>query len=485
MLRTLGQRLIASHILPVLIMIPIAGLALGYVLETQVLLPALTEELESEAQLVADLVAAQPAIWHDTATAEGFVENIGQRLGAHITIMDLSLAVVAEDTFPDSGSAVSAPTTEEVAAALQGKTVVVTNYSPRLHAEVAEILTPIHGQDGAVLGFLWLRHRLTSAYDDFLRMRYLIAAVMAAGLLISAAAGWLLAAGLARPLRRLTEAVSALPSERKVLPLPRNAPTEIAGLITTFNSLTEQLHAMQESRRQLLANLVHELGRPLGAVQAAVHALRGGADQDAELRDELLLGIEGELAQLRRLLDDLARLREHLLDTPDLERQAIPLHEWLRTSTSTWASAAQAKGLRWSLTVPDYLPAVSIDPLRLAQAVGNLLSNAVKYTPTGGSVDVSAGSGESDTWIEVRDSGPGISPEEQEKVFDPFFRGRVGGRFPRGMGLGLTIARDIVRAHGGRLEARPNPSGGTIFTVHLPAAKRGVGAMGGPGPAAP
>jgi signal transduction histidine kinase len=137
---------------------------------------------------------------------------------------------------------------------------------------------------------------------------------------------------------------------------------------------------------------------------------------------------------------------------------------------SPWREAALDKGLGWQASIPKDLSTLEIDPDRLAQVVGNLLSNAVKYTPSGGTVTVTAGTAvDEGVWIRVSDSGPGIDPEEQERIFEPFHRSQRGRRFPQGMGLGLTIARDLVVAHGGRLEVESEPGQGSHFTVRLPA----------------
>jgi signal transduction histidine kinase len=104
----------------------------------------------------------------------------------------------------------------------------------------------------------------------------------------------------------------------------------------------------------------------------------------------------------------------------------------------------------------------------LGQALGNLLSNAIKYTPPGATVSVDAGVDGEMFWIQVGDTGPGIAPEEQARIFDPFYRSQPGQRFPQGMGLGLSIARDVVVAHGGRLELDSAPGLGSRFTVYLP-----------------
>jgi signal transduction histidine kinase len=178
----------------------------------------------------------------------------------------------------------------------------------------------------------------------------------------------------------------------------------------------------EENRRQLLANLVHELGRPLGALRSAIHALSGGADRDEELRRELLAGMDDELQRLQRLLDDLAELHERVLGSLELNRRPTALGEWLPQALIPWQKAAQEKGLRWQTDIPPDLPTVLVDPDRLGQALGNLLSNAVKYTPAGGAASTGAGVEDDAIWVRVEDTGPGIAPEDLELIFTPFYR---------------------------------------------------------------
>jgi two-component system phosphate regulon sensor histidine kinase PhoR len=124
--------------------------------------------------------------------------------------------------------------------------------------------------------------------------------------------------------------------------------------------------------------------------------------------------------------------------------------------------------VRWQTVIPDTLPTLNVDPDRLGQALGNLLSNAIKYTPAGGMVSFSAGLEEKELWIRVSDTGPGIPPDEQARIFTPLYRSQSGRRFPQGMGLGLTIAREMVIAHGGRLEVESSVGLGSRFTIWLP-----------------
>jgi two-component system sensor histidine kinase BaeS len=309
---------------------------------------------------------------------------------------------------------------------------------------------------------------LSSVYERFPRTRTLIKWVLVAGLMVGIGIGWFLAIDLARPLRQATRAISQMAGGHPLAVLPEQGPEEVRLLLRAFNTLATQLQGLERARQRLLANLVHELGRPLGALLSAIQALVGGAEEDPAVRQELLEGMEGEIRRMRHLLDDLTRLYDQTLGPLELDCKPTALYPWLAQVLSPWREAAQDKELRWRTDLPTDLPTLEIDPDRLAQALGNVVSNAIKYTSPGGEVGLSAGVDGAGIWIRVRDSGPGMEPEDQERIFTPFYRGPAGRRFPQGMGLGLSIARDLVTAHGGRIEVQSTPGAGSTFTIWLP-----------------
>jgi two-component system, OmpR family, sensor histidine kinase BaeS len=468
MLRTLRRQLVLSHILPPLVIIPLLGLALVYVLETQVMLPGLAEGLKEQAQLVAEIAGGQAGRWDDPAWSQALVAQLGPHLTARVMLLAPNGRLLASSDRADEdrlGQNLDLPALSDV---LKGQTSMRIAYSNNLNAEIADVLVPVQGPDRRVVGIVRLTHRMSSVAGQFLHLRYLITGVLAGGLLLGAAVGWGLALNLARPLRQVAQAIDRLTSGQRLTPLPEAGPEEVSLVARAFNTLAARIKDLEQARHQLLSNLVHELGQQLGAVRSAVQALLGGADTDARLRQELLAGIDAGMGRLQRLLDDLTRLHDRSAGTPELARQPVALSEWLSPTLIPWREAAQKQGLQWDAAIPADLPTLAIDPDRVAQALGNLLSNAIKYTAPGGSVAVSAGVAHDAVWIAVCDSGAGIAPEEHDQVFDPFYRGHTTQRFPEGMGLGLTIARDLVAAHGGQLAIESAPGQGSRFTLHLP-----------------
>ncbi len=468
MLATLRQRLILSHVLPLLVVIPLMGIALIYVLETKVILPEIAEELAGEAILAARLTREQPDLWNDPEQAEAFVSDLSQHLTGRIMLLDREGRLLASSDPADIERLGQQLDRSDLADALAGSTYISTTYSRNLHEEVADVWFPVLDAEQRVVGVIRLSHGLVSVQDQLMHLRYLITGVLLVALVLGLAMGLLLALNIERPVNRATRAIWNLASGQHLAPLVEQGPQDTRLLLRAVNSLVDRLRNLEAARRRLLANLVHELGRPLAAMQAGIRALRGGATADPELSQELLDGMDQEVERLSHLLDDLAQLHDQVLGTLELDREPISLADWLPQVLATWREAAHSKGLQWEARVPTDLPILEADSDRLARALGNLLSNAIKYTSPGGTVSVEADAQNGEVWIQVSDTGAGIDPEDLTQIFTPFYRGHSITRFPQGMGLGLTIANDLVVAHGGHLDVESTPGQGSCFTIRLP-----------------
>ncbi len=468
-MKTLRTRLVLSHLLPMLVIIPLVGIALIYALETQVLLPAFLQAYSGNAALVAEITQNQDRIWTDPIYAQTILARVSPRLPARVMFIAADGSLMASSDPNDLSNLTKVIVNSALPLAQNGQVVLRKIYNRQLQGEALDIWEPvIDNRFGGVVGIVRITFEFASIADQFVQLRTLIAGVLLFGLAVGGVLGLTLAVSIDRPLRRVTDAVNRLARGEGSDLLSPSGPTELRQLAGAVNFLVERLRGLEDARRQLLANLVHELGRPLGALRSAVQALQKGAVKDPQLSDELLSGMDSELSRLQILLGDLTQLYDQVLGSLELNLQAVPLATWLGTVLSPWEIAAREKNLEWQAGDFSRLPAVKADPIRLGQAVGNLLSNAVKFTPSGGQVSITAGTDAADIWIRVSDNGAGIPLEEQEKIFTPFFRGGQGKRFTEGMGLGLSIARDLIKAHGGRLELVSSPGEGSQFTIYLP-----------------
>ncbi|HLE15455.1 MAG TPA: HAMP domain-containing sensor histidine kinase [Anaerolineales bacterium] len=469
MLRSLRNRLIFTHVLPVLIIVPLTGAFLFYVLEARFLLPRLAGNLADDARLLAEVSQIGGGVWDDPRLFDLLLSRV--RIDPEVRVMFLSPGgeLLYSTDQADAIRLGEFLPVEGLEQARQGEETINTNYSLlRLRDALIDVLAPAVDPGGEVSGVVRVSYRSAALYTLFSQLRNLIVIVLVVGLLLGTLIGSILAISIGKPLQNVTEAIYGLAHSGRSEPLAEQGPDELRDLTRSVNVLVARLSGLEQARRQLLANLVHELGRPLGALRSAIQAFSHGAEKDPQLMIDLTSGMDEEAARMQHILEDLARLHDQVVGTLELARQPIRLGEWLPGVLIPWEQVAREKRLDWETHLPDNLPDVYADPVRLAQVVGNLVSNAIRYTPGGGGVSVSAGSQGNQTWVRVEDTGPGIPDEERERIFTPFYRGDRGRRIKEGMGLGLSIARDLAQAHGGRIDVESTPGAGSRFTVWLP-----------------
>jgi len=465
MLRTFRARLLLSMLLPLLVIVPIVGLTLVKLVEERVLLPSLAREMADQGILIARLGTVLPEIWGDPEAAQAFLQALEIRQPTQVLLLDPAgrLLAAPEEARLASGSPAGGPLFEraqrgEIAwqAALRGA-----------DSDIAlDVIVPVTDERGTRLGYVRLLRRLPDVAEGLRRVQRLVLGTLAAGLILSGFFGWVLAQSLSRPLQRVTQAIAEAPLEGPAVTLPESGPLEVRQLIQGFNRLQRRRIELEEARRLLLRSVVHEFGRLIGGLQAALHALQGGAVEAPELRRELLQGMTRATGELTRLLEDLTHLYRHAASPLSLQRRPLALGPWLRERAILWAGMARERALHWREEIPPALPTIQADPERLAQALGNLVDNALKFTPAGGCVALHATVQDREVWIQVQDTGPGIPSEDLPRLFEPFYRGSHEDR--PGLGLGLFLARMIVEAHGGRLEVESRVGEGSRFTVILP-----------------
>ena len=477
-MRSLRSRLILTHLLPLLVVIPLLGLAFYFAWSSlaalstasAVLTPSV-ESIKAQAELIARLAGRQGDIWADPAQAQALLRDLNDST-LSVTLLDKVGQLVASAPLTGTAGDGSLGQGAAVSAILSGEQSMQVVVTAAERSQVVRIVTPILDPQRQLLGVLLVSHEVAVAADVIGQVLLLLGAAVAVLLTTSVGIGLWLSLRLNDSLRRATVALHDVATGQAQASLPDQGIREIDDLYQAVNGLVERLRTLEAARQRLLANLVHELGRPLGSLRAAVYALRQGAAEEPELRNELLAGIDAQIDRLEPLLGELTELHAQVLGPRELERTPTPLTPWLTDLAVVWRATAEQKGVAWRSDIPLDLPAANIDARQLARGVGNLFSNAVKFTPAGGAIQVTARVeqrvGGACCVVVVRDSGPGIDPADQARIFEPFQRGAAQQRFPQGMGLGLTIARDIVAAHGGRITLVSEPAQGAEFTLTFP-----------------
>ncbi len=389
MFRSLRSRLILSQVIPLLVIIPIMGVALVRLIETRVLLPSLSRALMNNAVLMANLAGNEQDLWSNPAYADYYLTHLRQSISAQVMFLTPNGQLIASSDPSDSGLLGLFFDVEGVAKARAGQVASYIYSNKTSPSEVIDVFVPVIDQNQRMVGILRMSYTYNTIYSELVQSRYVIYGILAIGLLVGIILGWSLALNLSRPIGQVTQAINELARGNRQAQVIARGPEEIQLLAQSFNSLSERLSSLEKARRQLLANLVHELGRPLGAIRSAIQALAGGASKDPELMQELTSGMDDQAIRLEHLLDDLAHLHEQVLGTLELDYQPVAMSEWLPKLLHAWQGVAEAKHLKWRTDIPADLPVISIDPVRITSAVENLVSNAIKYTPSGGEVTVS------------------------------------------------------------------------------------------------
>lgn len=243
---------------------------------------------------------------------------------------------------------------------------------------------------------------------------------------------------------------------------------ELGELARTFNSMAGDLERAEKLRQNMVADTAHELRTPLSNIQGYLEALRDGMIKPDKKTIRFLYE---EASLLSRLVDDLQELSLAEAGELKLARRAEDIGELIKQAAAAAEAQGKTKGLSLAVELPEKLPPVNIDPRRIGEVLRNLLENAVAHTGKGGTITVAAKPLGNLVEISVTDTGEGIPAEELANIFERFYRvDKSRARATGGTGLGLTIARRLVEAHGGQIEVQSEPGKGSRFAFTVPVA---------------
>ncbi len=311
------------------------------------------------------------------------------------------------------------------------------------------------------------------SHEQMMTNRGLIGTTMRWSLWSSAAAfvvagftGLWTAGRITRSLRQLRDAVQQLDLRDLTRRVSVAGDDEIADLARAFNRMCDRLEAEERARRQLLADVAHELRHPLAVLQGRLDLMQDGK---VPIDAESLLPLEDEVIRLTRIVGDLRDLSLAEVGGLSLHMTRVDLRTLLETLAANLEPVAAAKSIVLTTEIAPDLPPVWGDQDRLRQVMFNLLANALQYTEQDGRVSIQAWHERGEAHVRVCDTGPGIAPEDLPHVFDRFYRAdKSRSRSTGGSGLGLAIVRSLVELHGGKVRVQSAPGEGSCFTVSLP-----------------
>jgi signal transduction histidine kinase len=319
---------------------------------------------------------------------------------------------------------------------------------------------PAVAADGTALAVVEVSRDMGGVQSFLGALRLVLVGAGGVALVAALLSSLLLARRMTHPLHEMEAATEAIAGGDFGRRLPVTSEDEIGRLAASINRMAGDLSRLEAARREFIAKISHDLRTPLTAIKGFV----------VNLQDTAPDGMQPALATMDEQTDRLIRLVNDLLALSRLQRGELRL---LRAETDLAGVAraaarvveqkAQRLGVALSLGLPEDLPPVAGDADRLQQVVVNLLDNALKFTPAGGRVRLQLVAGEGELSLRILDDGRGLTDEESTRAFEPYYHGPGGGA-----GLGLTIAREIVEAHGGQIWLSVRPEGGTEAGFTLP-----------------
>ncbi len=459
-------RLLVGHFLPILILVPVAGLALIYLLETRLILPILANEMINQGMLVERLTNRQPDLWHSSMQAQALIDSLDIRRPSRIGLLtpghvllatsrseDLSLIGKTIPNLPDT-STLTEPWWAMTSGDLSNE-------------QILDVLITVRQANGEVIGLIRIYRRTTDIQQTLTNMRLLILGVLLVGLLLSGVIAYYLSESVSRQLKIFSETIADSPLEGPAEVLPENGSGDYSGLAHSYNRLQVRREELEQTRQEILAGVIHEMGRPLGSLRTALYALQVGAVNDPILRADLMKGMSERIDRMGRLLEDMA-LTYRGLEPQEIHLKPVQVREWLEALMPLWAESARKRSITWEATLSPDAGSIKTDPDRLAQSLSNLVDNAIKFTPAGGRVSLQMLATGHEISFQISDTGMGIRPEVQRHLFAPFFRGVQPSWKAPGLGLGLSIAKSITESLGGKISVQSVPCQGSVFTITLP-----------------
>jgi signal transduction histidine kinase len=296
--------------------------------------------------------------------------------------------------------------------------------------------------------------------------------------LVAILAALLFARRMTRPLARLATAATRMAGGDYAARVSLRTADEYVRLAESFNDMAaalerdvNELQRQEHLRRELVANVSHELATPLTAISGFSEALLDGVVHQPQQREETVRLIARECARLRRLVDQLRQVARFEAGAQPLDRAPLQLAPLAEETLAVLQPELARKNVGARSTVPRNLPPVYADADRLTEVLLNLLDNALRHVQPGGEIELAAALDGPFVRVSIADDGPGISPGDRQRVFDRFYRAdKSRSSATGGSGLGLAIVRALVEAHGGTIRVDERPGGGARFTFTLPVA---------------
>ena len=377
-----------------------------------------------------------------------------------IQIID-QLGVILASTEPEDPQVGTISQESAVRSAIAGKISYQTGAN-----DVVTVALPVTsaGQIGAIR----LSLQLSDVEAVFNRLNELVVLGILILTLLSVTIAYVFGSTLSKSMRQLANEAKSVADGDYSHHVRGTGEVEVADLARHFNEMVDRLAEQRAARQQLMDNLAHELRRPISAIHTAVEVLQGALVEFPEPFDDIVDAIPGEMDRLSRLTMNLTFVAQTGHAPARSKRVPVDICAKVHQIIFLFEPEAKRLGIRLITELPDTLPPVSANEDAIVEIFTNLIDNALKFTPSGGQVSVSAGAAQEWIWVQVSDTGMGLTQEEQKQLFTRFYCGDKTRERPHGVGLGLAITHELVQMQGGTIRVSSKPEQGATFRVELP-----------------
>lgn len=478
MFHSLRLRLFINGLIILLLGMGLAGFLFWRAAE-QLYLDSQTENLLAQARLTA--AALQDQVLPVTQ-AEPYSQLTNRTPGIHTRVLDREGVVVIGLPITDSGLPVQIPGIEEsqvTPVELLQRPEIISAQAGKAASAIREVgvekrrvlyaAAPVLDAGGSMNGLVYLAAPLP---ENGLPLSFILqlGGIGLAAVVMALLAGTLLARQITRPVSEIARGAAAVSKgDLNQTVAAQSGITELDHLGQAFNQMVASLRQSDQTQNAFVADVAHELRTPLTVIKGTIETLEDGALDDIEGRGPLLSSMQRETDRLIRLVNDLLVLTRADAGMLNMEKESVDLGELARQRCMQLTPLGARRNVHFEVHV-EGTPCISGDADRLAQVLDNLLDNAVRYSPEGSVVSVVITRKGQECCCRVADCGPGVSEKHLPYLFERFYRVESSRqRKSGGAGLGLAIARALVTAHGGRIEAESQPGSGTTISFYLPA----------------
>ncbi len=292
------------------------------------------------------------------------------------------------------------------------------------------------------------------------------------GLLLALLLGYLFSRHFLKPLQKIIASAKQASTGNYQVRIKTKTYDETDQLIKALNEMYQSLEKIETLRKELVANMSHELSTPLTNIYGYLEALSDGVISDPVKQRETINLVKEETERVIQLIKELKKLAILESEDPGLDQTKVDINHLIKTTTNSFQKKLKAKDIKLQLELEDKLPEIKLDEFKMRQVISNLVDNAMKYSPEGSTITLKTyQSDQQELCFEVADEGMGIKQENLPLIFERFFQADKS-RSREGIGIGLTIVQKIIKAHQGEIQVTSELEKGTTFKVKLPVKKK-------------